>query len=86
MTVAADHWSSIQSAAPGCSVANPTDGGTWKFAGNQVTFNEDISLGCPTVYTYQWSYQGKQTSFTLVKDDCTPRVTVMTAHPWVKQE
>jgi hypothetical protein len=85
MTVAADHWSTIQSAAPDCSVLNPNDSGTWKFAGSQVTFTEDTSLGCSTVYTYTWSYQDRQLGFASGQDDCPPRVTLLTSHPWVQQ-
>jgi len=86
MTVAANHWSTLQSAAPDCSVANPEDGGTWTFAGSQVVFTEETSLGCSTVYTYTWSYQDRQLGFKLGQDDCPPRVTVLTTHPWVKQQ
>lgn len=86
MTVAADHWSTLQAAVPGCTVSNPNDSGTWKFTGSQVVFNEDTSLGCTTVYTYTWTYQDKQMGFTVGKDDCAPRVTVLTAHQWGKQQ
>jgi hypothetical protein len=85
MTVAADHWSTVQAAVPDCTVSNPNDSGTWKFAGSQVVFTEDTSLGCSTVYTYTWSYQGRQMGFAAGQDDCAPRVTVLTSHPWVKQ-
>ena len=36
--------------------------------------------------TYQWNLDGKTLPLTLLEDDCLGRVTVLTAHPWSRQD
>jgi hypothetical protein len=83
LTVAGERWSVVQTAAPGCTVLNPTFGGTWKFAGNRVTFHDDAPFGCKADYTYLWNFNGSLLRFTSVDDaDCVGRVDYMTMHAW----
>lgn len=85
LTVTGDRWSISQAAAPGCSVQDPSITGSWAFAGEQVTFHADQSLGCPQTYTYQWRLEGTALRFTAVEDSCPPRVAIQSTHPWLKQ-
>lgn len=85
LTVAGERWDVVQTAAPGCTVLNPTFGGSWHFTGNQVTFHDDAPFGCKADYTYKWSFTGSVLRFTSVDDaDCVGRVDYMSMHPWDK--
>jgi len=86
LTVSGDHWSLSQVAAPGCTVADPENSGSWEFSGNQVTFHADQGFGCSQAFTYEWSFEGTELRFTTVEDTCPPRVVYLSTHPWVRQE
>jgi hypothetical protein len=86
LTVSGDQWSLSQVAAPGCTVADPENSGSWEFSSNQVTFHDNQSFGCSLAYTYQWSFEGTELRFTTVEDNCAPRVVLFSTHPWVRQE
>ena len=87
LTVAADHWSVVQTAAAGCTVLNPKMSGTWQFSGNQVTFHDEAPFGCSADFTYKWDFNGYTLRFTNVDDsDCTGRVYYMTKHGWLSQQ
>ncbi len=87
LTVAGDRWTIIQTAAPGCTVLNPTIKGSWKFSGDQVTFHDDAPFGCSADYIYKWSFNESGISFTSVDDSaCAQRVYYMSEHPWIKEK
>jgi hypothetical protein len=87
LTVTGDRWNVNQTAAPGCTVLNPTFGGSWKFSADQVTFHDDKPFGCGADYTYKWSLNGTALRFTSVDDSaCMQRVYWMSKHPWIKEK
>ena len=87
LTVTGDGWSIIQTATPGCTVLNPTMGGSLKYSGSQVTFHDDNPFGCSADYTYKWVFTGSGLLFTSVDDaECAQRVYYMSKHPWVKEK
>jgi hypothetical protein len=86
LTLTGDRWSIIQTAAPGCTVLNPSFGGSVIFSAGQVTFHDDEPFGCSADYTYKWDFAGTGLRFTSVDDgECAGRVYYMSQHPWVKQ-
>ena len=87
LTLAADQWSIIQTAAPGCTVLNPKWGGSLIYNADQVTFHDDEPFGCSADYTYKWFFTGSGIRFTSVDDSaCAQRVYYMSKHPWVKEK
>ena len=85
LTLSGARWSIIQDAAPGCTVLNPTFGGSVGFSTQAATFHDDEPFGCDADYTYQWDYAGNVLRFNSVDDeDCAQRVYFMSKHPWGK--
>jgi hypothetical protein len=82
LTVAGEHWYFHQEAAPDCTVQWSEWSGSWEFASDKVTFQDN--LGGPP-YTYQWRFDGVELSFTEVKDSDPFRPFWLASHPWVKQ-
>lgn len=81
LTVTGENWSFFQTAAPGCTVKNPSWSGTWKLCGDQATFTEGGSN-----YTYKWTFDGAELRFTRVEDIVPIRIVFMTTYPWVPQK
>jgi hypothetical protein len=82
LTLAGDRWYIIQTAEPGCTVLNPTFGGSMTYTGDQVTFHDDNPFGCSADNTYQWRIAAGVLRFTAIDDsDCVP---IMSQHPWTK--
>jgi hypothetical protein len=87
LTLAGDRWSIIQTAASGCTVLNPTFGGSVKYSADQVTFHDDNPFGCSADYTYKWFLAGPRLRFTSVDDaECVQRVYYMSQHSWSKEK
>jgi len=85
LTITADRWDIIQTAAPGCTVLNPKFGGAVMFLGDQASFHDDEPFGCSADYTYQWDFTGNVLRFSTFNDvDCTQRAYFMSKHPWGK--
>ena len=84
LTVTGKKWSFFQTAAPGCSVKNPSWSGTWKFCGDEAMFTDDIQGG--SSYTYKWAFDGAELRFTRVNDTTATRIVWMTTYPWVLQK
>ena len=85
LALAGDRWSIIQTAAPGCTVLNPTFGGSVKYSADQVTFHDDNPFGCNADFTYKWFLAGPRLRFTSVDDAvCVQRVYFMSQHSWGK--
>jgi hypothetical protein len=82
LTVAGERWFIHQDAAPECTVPWPEWSGSWEFAGDKVTFQDDLG---PTPNTYQWRFDGVELSFTKVQDGNPFRSLWLASHPWVKQ-
>jgi hypothetical protein len=81
LTVTGKKWSFFQNAAPGCIVKNPSWSGTWKFCGDEATFNDNGSS-----YTYKWAFDGAELRFTRVDDTSATRIVWLTTYPWVLQK
>jgi len=87
LTLAGDKWNIIQTAAPGCTVLNPTFGGTAIFSAGQVKFHDAEPFGCSEDYTYQWEFSGTGLRFTSVDDaECAQRAFYMSHQQWIKQK
>ena len=84
LTVTGDRWTLNQVPEPGCTVANTSISGSWKFTGDQVAFHEDRYIGCDIDSTYKWSFDGTVLILTQVQDSCPLRIVVNTLRPWVK--
>lgn len=83
LTLDGVRWSIIQDAAPGCTVLNPTFGGSVGFTPEVAAFHDDEPFGCRADYTYKWNYTGTVLRFSVVDDDdCAQRVYFMSKHPW----
>jgi hypothetical protein len=85
LTLAGDRWNIVQTAAPGCTVLNPTFGGTVVYSADLATFHDDEPFGCSADYTYQWRFAGGVLRFTSIDDaQCAQRVYFMSKHSWSK--
>jgi hypothetical protein len=82
LTVAGERWFFHQEAAPECTVQWPEWSGSWEFASDKVTFQDDLD---PAPYTYQWHFDGVELSFTKVQDGNPFRSLWLASHPWMKQ-
>ena len=84
LTVTGRNWSFFQTAAPGCTVKNPSWSGTWKFCGDEAVFTDAFQSG--SHYSYNWAFDGTQLRFTRVNDTSASRIVWMTTTPWVLQK
>ena len=83
LTLDGVRWSIIQTAAAGCTVLNPSFGGSVAFSADLATFHDDEPFGCSADYTYKWSFAGNVLRLSPVDDaECEQRVYFMSKHPW----
>jgi hypothetical protein len=67
-----------------------TEDGLYSVSGGRFTI-EDEKGGCANLGqnyakgTYKYSFDGKQVSFSVVQDNCGPRVFIFTKHAWQRQ-
>ena len=60
--------------------------GAFSVNGSQVTLTDRDGPGrCPEPGTYEWAFEDSELSLTLVSDDCSGRVEVLTTKPWTRQ-
>jgi hypothetical protein len=86
LTLSGDRWDIVQTAAEGCTVLNPTFGGSVVFTADQAAFHDDEPFGCLSDdYIYKWRPAGSGLRFTVFDDaQCVTRVYFMSQYPWIR--
>ena len=75
-------WTLSQQAAAGCTLnSSSVYNGDFVVAGDQVTFHQ-VQSDCGGSFVYSWQLVGASIAFARVRDSCTPRIVIFTAHPW----
>ena len=85
LTLAAERWQLRQAALSGCVVQTPSFSGDWRLVGDQVVMHWDSVRGCSLDTVYSWKLDGTSLRFTLVDDDCLPRIVMFKSLPWIRQ-
>ena len=85
LTLAADRWQLRQAALSGCAVQTPSYSGDWRLVGDQIVMHWDSVRGCSLDSTYAWKLDSTSLRFTLVDDDCLPRIVIFRSLPWTRQ-
>ena len=84
LTIAGERWLMQQEASPGCTVQFPLQFGSWELAGEKdIKFHNDLVF-CQDSYRYSPIFQGEDVSLIKIVDDCPPRETWLSSHPWTK--
>lgn len=85
LTLAAERWQLRQAALSGCVAQTPFYSGDWRLDGDQIVMHWDSVRGCSLDSTYAWKLEGQSLRFTLVDDDCLPRIVMFKSLPWTRQ-